>query len=165
MKQCRLVLRRAASADKERVFCNLLGRTLLNPNDNDDEGLLGYPAMVSRPLDFRTVDLRLAAGAYGGSHEAFFEDVQEVWCNIRKAYGNHSKLTDLAETLSRTFRATLACGTGACAIVVAAVLEGRTERGHDLLEFARDSVVVYLEDEDAKTRKDAALRLLLLCLF
>ncbi|KAK1369660.1 Serine/threonine-protein kinase TOR-like [Heracleum sosnowskyi] len=30
-------------------------------------------------------------------------------------------------------------------------------KGHDLLEFARDSVVVYLEDEDAKTRKDAAL--------
>ncbi|KAK1365599.1 hypothetical protein POM88_041160 [Heracleum sosnowskyi] len=29
--------------------------------------------------------------------------------------------------------------------------------GHDLLEFVRDSVVVYLEDEDAKTRKDAAL--------
>lgn len=79
MKQCRLVLRRAAAADKERVFCNLLGRTLLNPNDNDDEGLLGYPAMVSRPLDFRTVDLRLATGAYDGSHEAFCEDVQEVY--------------------------------------------------------------------------------------
>ncbi|KAL8097331.1 hypothetical protein AgCh_030462 [Apium graveolens] len=30
-------------------------------------------------------------------------------------------------------------------------------KGHDLLEFARDSVVVYLEDEDGKTRKDAAL--------
>ena len=79
MKQCRHVLRHAAAADKDGVFCNLLGRTLLNLNDNDDEGLLGYPAMVSRPLDFRTVDLRLAAGAYGGSHEAFFEDVQEVY--------------------------------------------------------------------------------------
>ncbi|WOH04828.1 hypothetical protein DCAR_0624240 [Daucus carota subsp. sativus] len=30
-------------------------------------------------------------------------------------------------------------------------------KGHDLLEFARESVVVYLEDEDGKTRKDAAL--------
>ncbi|KAK3002096.1 hypothetical protein RJ639_022551, partial [Escallonia herrerae] len=29
--------------------------------------------------------------------------------------------------------------------------------GHDLLEFARESVVVYLEDEDGATRKDAAL--------
>ncbi|MCD7451118.1 hypothetical protein HAX54_009730 [Datura stramonium] len=30
-------------------------------------------------------------------------------------------------------------------------------KGHDLLEFARESVVVYLEDEDGTTRKDAAL--------
>ncbi|XP_042010237.1 serine/threonine-protein kinase TOR-like isoform X1 [Salvia splendens] len=30
-------------------------------------------------------------------------------------------------------------------------------KGHDLLEFARESVVVYLEDEDGGTRKDAAL--------
>lgn len=30
-------------------------------------------------------------------------------------------------------------------------------QGHDLLEFARESVVVYLEDEDGGTRKDAAL--------
>lgn len=30
-------------------------------------------------------------------------------------------------------------------------------QGHDLLEFARESVVSYLEDEDAVTRKDAAL--------
>ncbi|XP_076900196.1 serine/threonine-protein kinase TOR-like [Bidens hawaiensis] len=29
--------------------------------------------------------------------------------------------------------------------------------GHDLLEFARESVVAYLEDEDGATRKDAAL--------
>ncbi|KAM7482395.1 hypothetical protein LguiB_006978 [Lonicera macranthoides] len=30
-------------------------------------------------------------------------------------------------------------------------------KGHDLLEFARQSVVLYLEDEDGATRKDAAL--------
>ncbi|MCD7451121.1 hypothetical protein HAX54_009733 [Datura stramonium] len=30
-------------------------------------------------------------------------------------------------------------------------------KGHSLLEFARESVVVYLEDEDGTTRKDAAL--------
>ncbi|XP_047260445.1 serine/threonine-protein kinase TOR-like isoform X1 [Capsicum annuum] len=30
-------------------------------------------------------------------------------------------------------------------------------KGHDLLKFARESVVVYLEDEDEATRKDAAL--------
>ncbi|XP_059649014.1 methyl-CpG-binding domain-containing protein 9-like isoform X2 [Cornus florida] len=103
MKKCRIVLRRAAAADEERVFCNLLGRTFLNSSDNDDEGLLGFPAMVSRPLDFRTIDMRLAAGSYGGSHEAFLDDVREVWRNIRTAYGDRSDLIDLAETLSQNF--------------------------------------------------------------
>lgn len=78
MKECRNILRRAAAEDDSKIFCNLLGRKLMNSSDNDDEGLLGSPAMVSRPLDFRTIDLRLAVGAYGGSHEAFLEDVREV---------------------------------------------------------------------------------------
>lgn len=78
IRQCRKVLRSAVAADEDKVFCNLLGRTLLNTSENDDEGLIGFPAMVSRPLDFRTIDLRLTFGAYGGSHEAFLEDVREV---------------------------------------------------------------------------------------
>lgn len=78
MKRCRMVLRRALSADEGKVFCNLLGSPMANVNDNEDEGILGFPAMVSRPLDFRTIDLRLAFGAYGTSHEAFLEDVREV---------------------------------------------------------------------------------------
>ncbi|KAL3654072.1 hypothetical protein CASFOL_003753 [Castilleja foliolosa] len=93
-KQCRVVLRKAAALDEDKVFCNLLAKIILIPNDNDDVGVLGYPAMVSRPLDFRTIDLRLAAGAYGGSHEAFADDVREVWRNIYTAYGDRSDLTD-----------------------------------------------------------------------
>ncbi|XP_052173184.1 methyl-CpG-binding domain-containing protein 9-like [Diospyros lotus] len=100
MKQCRIVLRCAAAEDEDKIFCNLLGRTLLSPVDNDDEGLIGYPAMVSRPIDFRTIDVRLASGAYGGSHEAFLEDVQEVWKNIRTIYADKY---DLAEALYQKF--------------------------------------------------------------
>lgn len=103
MKRCRIILRRCASADEEKAFCNLLGTTLLTSNDIDDEGILGTPAMVSRPLDFRTVDLRLAAGAYVGSHEAFHEDVQEVWRNIRMAYKDRPNLLQLAETQLQNF--------------------------------------------------------------
>nr|KYP50537.1 Lysine-specific demethylase 5B-B [Cajanus cajan] len=103
MKQCRIVLRRAAAADDSKVFCNLLGRKLINSSDNDDEGLLGSPAMVSRPLDFRTIDLRLAAGAYGGSHEAFLEDVRELWNNVHVAFGDQPDLVELAEKLSQNF--------------------------------------------------------------
>ncbi|KAJ1416476.1 Zinc finger, PHD-type [Sesbania bispinosa] len=103
MKQCRIVLRRAAAADDSKVFCNLLGRKLINSSDNDDEGLLGSPAMVARPLDFRTIDLRLASGAYGGSHEAFLEDMRELWNNVRVAFGDQPDLVDLAEKLSQNF--------------------------------------------------------------
>lgn len=78
MKRCRVVLRTVAAADDDRIFFNLLARPVLKPNDPDDTGVLGYPAMVSRPLDFRTIDLRLAAGFYATSHESFIEDVREV---------------------------------------------------------------------------------------
>ncbi|OMO80724.1 hypothetical protein CCACVL1_12795 [Corchorus capsularis] len=103
MKECRIILRRAAAADDSKIFCNLLGRKLMNSGDNDDEGLLGSPAMVSRPLDFRTIDLRLAVGAYGGSHEAFLEDVRELWRNVRTAYSDQPDLVELAESLSQNF--------------------------------------------------------------
>nr|GMD20901.1 methyl-CpG-binding domain-containing protein 9 [Ipomoea batatas] len=47
---------------KIESFCNLWDEQFLMPNDNDVRDVFGYPAMVSRPLDFRTIDLRLAAG-------------------------------------------------------------------------------------------------------
>lgn len=103
MKQCRIVLRKAISEDKEELVCKLLARTLLTASDSDDEGILGHSAMFSRPLDFRTVDIRLAAGAYGGSYEAFFEDVQEVLHNVRMAYKEQSEIIEVAETLSQKF--------------------------------------------------------------
>ncbi|KAJ4830704.1 hypothetical protein Tsubulata_036083 [Turnera subulata] len=103
MKRCRIVLRRAAADDDEKVFCTLLGRSLISSNDNDDEGLLGSPAMVSRPLDFRTIDFRLAVGAYGGSHESFVEDVRELWNHVRIAFADQQDLVELADSLSQSF--------------------------------------------------------------
>ncbi|XP_055960953.1 methyl-CpG-binding domain-containing protein 9 isoform X2 [Mercurialis annua] len=102
MKQCRIILRRAAAADGAKVFCTLLGRNV-NSCDHDDEGLLGSPAMISRPLDFRTIDLRLAVGAYGGSHESFLEDVLELWNNVQTAFKDQSDVIELAEKISQNF--------------------------------------------------------------
>lgn len=76
MKQCRLVLRHAIAADHRKVFCNLLGKRTMNYNT--DGGIIGTPGMTSRPLDFRTIDQRLAVNAYGGVHKAFYEDACEV---------------------------------------------------------------------------------------
>ncbi|XP_020266981.1 methyl-CpG-binding domain-containing protein 9-like [Asparagus officinalis] len=103
MKKCRIVLRSAVSADESKTFCNLLGTTLPNSSDNNERGILGSPAMVSRPLDFRTIDLRLAVGAYCGCHEAFLEDVREVWRNLHAAYGDQPDLTPQLERLSQNF--------------------------------------------------------------
>ncbi|WCJ20951.1 methyl-CPG-binding domain 9 [Euphorbia peplus] len=103
MKQCRIVLRQVAAADDAKVFCTLLGRNLITSCDHVEEGLLGSPAMVSRPLDFRTIDLRLAVGAYGGSRESFLEDIQELWNNVRTAFRDQPDVVELADTLSQHF--------------------------------------------------------------
>ena len=78
MRKCRIALRSAISSEESKLFGNLLGTTLMNSNENEDDGILGFPGMVSRPLDFRTIDIRLAMGAYCGSWETFSDDVQEV---------------------------------------------------------------------------------------
>uniref|UniRef100_A0A7N0VDH2 Methyl-CpG-binding domain-containing protein 9 n=2 Tax=Kalanchoe fedtschenkoi TaxID=63787 RepID=A0A7N0VDH2_KALFE len=101
--QCRIILRRAAAEDDARIFCNLLGRKIMKSSDNDDEGLLGSPAMVSRPLDFRTIDLRLAVGAYDGSHNSFLEDVRELWNNVRTVFSDQPEVIALADTLFTNF--------------------------------------------------------------
>jgi hypothetical protein len=80
MKQCRKVLRLVAAADKKKVFSSLLLGSL-DTSDNNDGGLLQSPSMLSRPLDFRTIDMKLTSGVYGGSHDAFLADVREV-CSL-----------------------------------------------------------------------------------
>lgn len=72
MQRCRFVLRAVADADKTEAFSILVG----GPEGHGAGKLRG---MVARPLDFRTIDARLAAGAYGGSVEAFAADVRQVW--------------------------------------------------------------------------------------
>ncbi len=72
MQCCRIVLRHVADADKGEVFSILIG----GPEGHGTGKVRG---MVARPLDFRTIDARLAAGAYGGLPEAFAADVRQVW--------------------------------------------------------------------------------------
>ncbi|KAI3720305.1 hypothetical protein L6452_21221 [Arctium lappa] len=97
MRRCRMVLRSVAAEDENRAFFNLMAESLFKRNESCD---VGHPAIVSRPLDFRTVDLRLDAGCYGASHESFIEDVREVWRNLRITYRNKPKYIDFIETLS-----------------------------------------------------------------
>ncbi|KAG8058343.1 hypothetical protein GUJ93_ZPchr0002g26350 [Zizania palustris] len=103
LKKCRVALRSAISSDESKIFGNLLGTTLMNSNENEDEGILGFPGMVSRPLDFRTIDIRLAMGAYCGSWEAFLEDVQEVIHNLHTAFGDRPDVVEMVVALSQNF--------------------------------------------------------------
>uniref|UniRef100_A0ACD5V8C4 Uncharacterized protein n=2 Tax=Avena sativa TaxID=4498 RepID=A0ACD5V8C4_AVESA len=107
LRKCRIALRSAISSDESKLFGNLLGTTLMNSNENEDDGILGFPGMVSRPLDFRTIDIRLAMGAYCGSWETFSEDVQEVIRNLHIAYADRTDVVEMVVALSQSFEINL----------------------------------------------------------
>lgn len=85
IKRCRMVLRSVAAQDENKTCFGFMAESLLKANVSYD---VGNPATVSRPLDFRTVDLLLDAGFYGDSHESFIEDVREV-CQKNKLSHQH----------------------------------------------------------------------------
>ncbi|XP_073390005.1 methyl-CpG-binding domain-containing protein 9 isoform X3 [Physcomitrium patens] len=94
MQRCRVVLRTLADADKTDTFSILIG-----PEGHGSRRLHG---MVARPLDFRTIDARLAAGAYGGSVDAFAEDVRQIWRNV-ESLQKGGDVMQLASDLSQIF--------------------------------------------------------------
>ncbi|CAM6010122.1 unnamed protein product [Sphagnum balticum] len=96
MQCCRIVLRHVADADKGEVFSILIG----GPEGHGTGKVRG---MVARPLDFRTIDARLAAGAYGGLPEAFAADVRQIWRNVEEVHGSGSDMVELANSLSQLF--------------------------------------------------------------
>ncbi|KAL9157575.1 hypothetical protein ABFS82_08G013200 [Erythranthe guttata] len=101
MKQCRIVLRKSATGKQTRKLRRLLGYKSVLCGSNE-EGLLGSPAMVSSLFYLRMIDLRLAAGAYG-SHEAFFDDVEEFWKEVQNAFCSNPNLVQLAEASYHAF--------------------------------------------------------------
>ncbi|CAK9233337.1 unnamed protein product [Sphagnum troendelagicum] len=96
MQCCRIVLRHVADADKGEVFSILIG----GPEGHGTGKVRG---MVARPLDFRTIDARLASGAYGGLPEAFAADVRQIWSNVEEVHGSGSDMVELANSLSQLF--------------------------------------------------------------
>lgn len=83
IRRCRMVLRVVAAQHENKFIFNLMAESFSKLNEFDDVGNL---EMVSRPLDFRTIDLRLDAGSYGDSHESFIEDVHEVCHKKERTY-------------------------------------------------------------------------------
>ncbi|KAG0606831.1 hypothetical protein M758_9G171400 [Ceratodon purpureus] len=96
MQRCRIVLREVAKADSKQVFSNLVGAAFAMKSNKEAEPL-------ARPLDFRTIDARLAAGAYGGSTDAFAADMRQVWKNVEEVHKSSSAILELANNLSLLF--------------------------------------------------------------
>ncbi|GFQ04574.1 methyl-cpg-binding domain-containing protein 9 [Phtheirospermum japonicum] len=81
MKHCRIKLRCTAASRKMKSFCSFLKKDSVG-HGNNNKGLLGSPVKVWSLLHLRMIDMRLAAGAYCRSHEAFIEDVREFWRDV-----------------------------------------------------------------------------------
>ncbi|KAG6552224.1 hypothetical protein Mapa_006072 [Marchantia paleacea] len=96
MQRCRIVLRQVATADTLRVVSKSY-RCMTNFYESEGEGLL------ARPLDFRAIDLRLGAGAYGTSPDAFAADVKQIWRNVASLYDNGSIEASAAIELAELF--------------------------------------------------------------
>ena len=89
-------------------------------------------------------EYKITAVSMGNPHGVVYVDnvhnidIEKIWTRIRKAslfsgagqyriYSCHRQNTDQHARLGTWFRKTLACGTGACASVVASVLNGQTD--------------------------------------
>ena len=80
MHLCHLILRQLATSDPARAFGYLWGSGLPIASEDgqgSEAGWVPRPA-VSRPMDLRRIDIRLAQGAYGGLHSAVAADVRLV---------------------------------------------------------------------------------------
>ena len=102
---------------------------------------MGNPHVVSFTKDLQSVDLN-RVGPLMETHPAFPRRVNAHWAQVFSP-------TEIAmKTWERGSGITLACGTGACSVLVAGVLTGRTDRkatihlpGGDLLvEWREESV-------------------------
>ncbi|XP_071714393.1 methyl-CpG-binding domain-containing protein 9-like [Rutidosis leptorrhynchoides] len=104
MKTCRSILHQVAAQDIDGDVSYFVARNI------DYDAMAGVRSVSTRPLDLRTIDSKLLHGAYGGSHEAFFEDVGEVlnslklWMKIHKCSVNKPSLIKLANSMSKDFK-------------------------------------------------------------
>ena len=78
MKRCRVILRQVIAPDNVRDLCNSLGGTVLGYFEDEEDNIEMSLPLITRPLDFRIIDSRLAAGSYGGSHESYATDMRQV---------------------------------------------------------------------------------------
>ena len=156
--------------DKVQTVCVNMGQPVLRPKDIPVE--LSGEKVVEEPIAIYNRDLLMTCVSMGNPHAVFFcDDVGSIELEkLGPVVENHSlfpnrtnvhfvqvdKPTEFTmRTWERGSGITLACGTGACAASVAAVLTGRCERictshlpGGDLnLNWCQEDNCVYMTGE------------------
>ena len=153
--------------DKVRKVCVNMGRPVLSPGDIPVN--LPGEKVIAQPIDVFGWQLLTTCVSMGNPHAVFFcDDVRLIELEkLGPAIEKHSlfpnrinvhfvQIDKPAEFTMRTWERgsgiTMACGTGACAVCVAAVLNGQQERictghlpGGDLdLNWCREDNCVYM---------------------
>jgi diaminopimelate epimerase len=153
--------------DKVRKVCVNMGQPILSPQDIPVN--LPGEKVVAQPIDVLGRELLMTCVSMGNPHAVFFcDDVRSIeLAKLGPAIENHSlfpnrvnvhfvRIDKPAEFTMRTWERgsgiTMACGTGACAVCVAAALNGRQERictghlpGGDLdLNWCEEDNCVYM---------------------
>jgi hypothetical protein len=64
-------------------------------------GLLDYPTIVKRPMDFSTIKKALAKGGKYETYEDVFADVQLIWDNCKTYNMAGSEIYKLAEYMEK----------------------------------------------------------------
>jgi diaminopimelate epimerase len=153
--------------DKVQQVCVNMGQPILVPKDIPVN--MSGERIVEQPIEIPGQELLMTCVSMGNPHAVFFcEDVEAIELEkLGPVIENHAcfpnrinvhfvQVDNSTEFTMRTWERgsgiTMACGTGACAVCVAAILTGRTERectghlpGGDLnLYWCQENNCVYM---------------------
>lgn len=150
-----------------------MGRPILSPSDIPVQS--GLSRFIDQPVEVNGQDYRVTAVSMGNPHSIVFcGDVASLpLADIGPAFERHPLFPERVNTEfvrvidSRTIEMrvwergsgeTLACGTGACASVVAGVLNGCCEQGNEITVklLGGELMITYTESGDVLMRGGAA---------
>ncbi|MCM3731281.1 diaminopimelate epimerase [Fictibacillus nanhaiensis] len=135
--------------NKVRLVTVNMGNPMLTPDQVPVKGFSNKETIVNEPVTFKDTELNMTAVSMGNPHAVFFvENIEEAplytlgpiiekdpmfpdWVN--------AEFVEMVSESEMHFRVwergsgiTQACGTGACAAAVAAILNGKSERNTDI---------------------------------
>ncbi|MBY6036707.1 diaminopimelate epimerase [Fictibacillus nanhaiensis] len=138
------------SLNKVSLVTINMGHPTLSPDQIPVKGFAGKEAVINEAVSFKGNDLQMTAVSMGNPHAVFFiENIAEAPLNTLGPIIEKDSIfpdwvnAEFVEIVSETemhFRVwergsgiTQACGTGACAAAVAAILNGKAERNTNIV--------------------------------